>query len=70
MHYVFDSVRERELVFVYKTVYDGPITPSEETDGGRFWSMEEIKESIGKGILTPNFETEIQKVVEELRIKN
>lgn len=70
MHYVFDSVRERELVFVYKTVYDGTITPSEETDGGRFWSMEEIKESIGKGILTPNFETEIQKVVEELRIKN
>ncbi len=70
MHYVFDSVRERELVFVYKTVYDGPITPSEETDGGRFWSMEEIKESIGKGILTPNFETEIQKVVEEIRIKN
>ena len=70
MHYVFDSVCERELVFVYKTVYDGPITPSEETDGGRFWSMEEIKESIGKGILTPNFETEIQKVVEELRIKN
>ena len=70
MHYVFDSVRERELVFVYKTVYDGPITPSEETDGGRFWSMEEIKESIGKGILTPNFETEIQKVVEELKVKN
>ena len=70
MHYVFDSVRERELVFVYKTVYDGLITPSEETDGGRFWSMEEIKESIGKGILTHNFETEIQKVVEELRIKN
>ena len=70
MHYAFDSVRERELVFVYKTVYDGPITPSEETDGGRFWSMEEIKESIGKGILTPNFETEIQKVVKELRIEN
>lgn len=70
MHYVFDSVRERELVFVYKTVYNGPITPSEETDGGRFWSMEEIKESIGKDILTPNFETEIQKVVKELRIEN
>ena len=70
MHYVFDSVRERELVFVYKTVYDGPITPSEETDGGRFWSMEEIKESIGTGILTPNFETEIQKVMEELKIKS
>lgn len=70
MHYVFDSVRERELVFVYKTIYDGPIAPSDETDGGRFWTLEEIKQSIGKGILTPNFETEIQKVVGELRIEN
>lgn len=61
-HYVFDSVRERELVFVHKTVYDGPIHPSEETDGGRFWSIAEIKESMGKGILTPNFESEALKV--------
>lgn len=61
-HYVFDSVRERELVFVHKTVYDGPIHPSEETDGGRFWGIAEIKESMGKGILTPNFESEALKV--------
>ncbi|MBQ8674370.1 MAG: NUDIX domain-containing protein [Bacteroides sp.] len=60
-HYVFDSVRERELVFVHKTVYDGPVCPSDETDGGRFWSIAEIREQIGKGIFTPNFESEVQR---------
>ena len=50
-------------VFVHKTVYDGEVRPSDELDGGRFWSMEEIKENIGKGVFTPNFEGEIEKVV-------
>lgn len=61
-HYLYDSQRERELVFVYKTVYDSPIQPSEETDGGRFWSIEEITANLGKGIFTPNFESEVEKV--------
>ena len=61
-HYVFDSARERELVFVHRTVYDGPVTPSEELDGGRFWSLDEIRENLGKGLFTPNFEGEIQRI--------
>lgn len=60
--YVFESARERELVYVHKTVYDGPIHPSDELDGGRFWSIEEIKANIGKNVFTPNFENEIRKV--------
>lgn len=60
--YVFESARERELVFVHKTIYDGDITPSEELDGGRFWTVDEIRENLGKGIFTPNFENEIQRV--------
>ena len=36
IRYVFESAREKELVFVYKTVYDGEIQPSNELDGGRF----------------------------------
>lgn len=61
--YVFESAREKELVFVHKTIYDGEITPdSEELNGGRFWSIDEIKENIGKGIFTPNFENEAQRV--------
>ncbi len=63
--YVFDSKRERELVFVNKTVYDGPVSPSaEELDGGRFWSRDEILSTIGKGVLTPNFEQEYLKFFE------
>ncbi len=60
--YVFESDRERELVFVHKTVYDGMITPSEELDGGRFWSRDEILDSVGKGVFTPNFEKEMTRV--------
>ena len=60
--YVFESARERELVFVHKTVYDGEIHPSDELDGGRLWSYEEIKTNLGKGVFTPNFESEIDKV--------
>lgn len=65
INYVFESATERELVFVHKTVYDGEIHPSnDELDGGRFWSMEEIKENMGKGVFTPNFEQEIQRIME------
>ena len=60
--YVFDSQRERELVYVNRTTYDGPISPSaEELDGGRFWSIKEIREAIGHSVLTPNFESEFQQ---------
>lgn len=61
-HYLYDSVRERELVFVHRATYDGEVHPSEETDGGRFWSIEEIRQNLGKGIFTPNFEMEAVKV--------
>ncbi|MDN0071522.1 NUDIX domain-containing protein [Bacteroides caecigallinarum] len=61
-HYVFESSREKELVFAHKTVYDGEIHPSEELDGGRFWSIEEIKANIGKEVFTPNFESEFKRL--------
>lgn len=57
--YVFESQREKELVYVHRTTYDGTIQPSRnELDGGRFWTMDEIRKAIGKNILTPNFERE------------
>lgn len=60
--YVFNGLRERELVYVFKTEYDGPVCPStDELDGGRFWTLEEIKEALGKEVLTPNFEGEFQR---------
>jgi len=57
--YVFDSDRERELVYVNRTVYDGRINPSDvELSGGRFWSRAELLNVMGKDVLTPNFEHE------------
>jgi len=60
--YVFESQRERELVYIYRTIYDGEIRPSkEELAGGRFWTMQEIREVMGQNILTPNFESEFRR---------
>ena len=60
--YVFDSVQERELVYVNMATYEGAIHPSgEELDGGRFWTMQEIGEAMGKDVLTPNFEMEFKR---------
>ena len=66
-HYVFESERERELVFVHKIIHDGLITPSEELDGGSFWPISSIKENIGKNLFTPNFESEFLKFESELK---
>lgn len=60
--YVFESDRERELVNVFKTTVDIIPTPSDELDGGRFWSREEILEAIGQSVLTPNFESEYRRL--------
>ncbi len=61
-HYVFEGKRERELVYVHRCTYDGAISPSkDELNGGRFWTADEIASTIGKGVFTPNFESEYQR---------
>lgn len=62
--YLFRSERERELVYVHRTVYDGTIRPSDELDGGRFWSVREVFDNLGKGVFTPNFEGEVKLIFE------
>lgn len=60
--YVFESARERELVYTFRTTWDGPVCPSDELDGGRFWTPDEIRQQLGKGVFTPNFESELRRV--------
>ncbi len=63
-HYVFDSKRERELVWAFAAIYDGPLHPdADELDGGRFWTVGEIEDAIGKEVLTPNFEQEYARLL-------
>lgn len=64
MRYVHQSDCERELVYVHATTTDIPLSPSDETDGGRFWTQEEILTHLHQGLFTPNFEAEIEKVLE------
>ena len=61
--YVFESSKEKELVNVFITEFDGEISPSDELDGGRFWDLQEVNDTIGKEVLTPNFEKEFKEVV-------
>lgn len=62
--YIWESDIEREMVFCFVTKNDGPFkTNKTELSGGRFWSITEIKESLGKNIFTPNFEKEFNTIL-------
>lgn len=63
--YVFESDRERELVNAYRVVVLQMPCPTDELDGGRFWNLDEIRENLGHGIFTPNFESEFKKLFSE-----
>ena len=58
-NYIWESDIEREYVFCFVTQYNGQLAVNrDELDDGRFWSVKEIKETLGKGIFTPNLENE------------
>ncbi len=62
--YIWQSVRERELVYSYSGATEEEIViNSEEIDDGRFWTIDEIKSNLGKDIFTPNFEHEFKMVL-------
>ena len=63
LSYVFESKVEKELVHVFTTCYDGVVVPDpDEISEGAFWPASKIDEAIGKGIFTPNFEHELQRI--------
>ena len=65
--YEFESEVEKELINVYAAVGHYELTPdSEELDGGQWWELADIDEGIGKGIFTPNFESEFQMIRKSL----
>ncbi len=59
--YIHSNPHETELVYTYSCVYDGEIIfQQEEIDEVRPWSLDEIKGCIGSGMLSDNFEHEIE----------
>jgi len=63
-NYIWESDIEREYVFCFITTdYSDTITINrDELDDGRFWSVEEIKQNVGKNVFTPNLENEFLNV--------
>lgn len=54
--YIWESIREKELVFSFLCTSHSPIRiDNDEVDEGRFWSEQEIEEGIRLNRLTPNF---------------
>ncbi len=65
--YQFESSVEKEMVSVFAAVGAYDLTPDmDEVDEGRWWPIEEIDANIGKGVFTPNFESEFQMIRRQL----
>lgn len=65
--YIHSNEYETELVYTYSCSHDGEINfQKDEIDEVRPWSMEEIKRNIGNGILSDNFEHEIQTYIKKM----
>jgi len=61
--YVWQSEVETEHVRTYILEHNGPFAcDPEEIDEGRFWTIPELKRSVGGGNLTPNLEEELRKL--------
>ncbi len=57
--YIYESDIEREFIFAFIAITNEDLKPDgEEVEDGKYWTMEEIKQNLGKGIFTPNFEHE------------
>ena len=63
--YLWRSPVETELVTTFTTTHDGPFSlHPHELDDGRFWSLNEIRQKVGKRVFTPNFEHELKFIID------
>ena len=57
--YIHNNQYETELVTTYRCIYNGDMSfNKDEIEEIRFWSFDEIREAMGKSILSDNFENE------------
>lgn len=61
--YVWETPVEKEMVNVYAVVGSFELSPEpKEIDQLKWWTFEEIDDSMGTGIFTPNFEHEFGEI--------
>ena len=60
--YIHSNHYESELVYTHSCMHNGPFSfNQEEIDEVKFWNLEDIRNVMGQGILSDNFESEIIK---------
>lgn len=65
--YRFESEIEAELVNVFAVVGSYDLHPDlDEVDEGRWWELADIDDALGKGVFTPNFESEFSMIRKQL----
>lgn len=65
--YEFESAVEKEMVNVFAAVGSYELHPDlDEVDEGRWWNLADIDADMGKGIFTPNFESEFRMIRDSL----
>lgn len=65
--YLYEGDGFREITSVYAVIGQfSPIPQETEVSEGRWWSLADVQDAIGKEILTPVFEYEFQKVKPKL----
>lgn len=61
--YEFESAVEKEMVNIFAVVGSYELHPDlDEVDEGRWWELADIDANLGKGVFTPNFESEFQMI--------
>jgi len=66
--YIHSNPYETELVYTYSCIYAGGIKfNQEEIDEVRFLGIVEIRENIGKGVFSDNFEDEFKMYMNKAR---
>lgn len=61
--YIFESEIEKEMINIFAVVGSYELHPDQdEVDEGRWWPLAEIDANLGKGIFTPNFESEFSMI--------
>jgi isopentenyldiphosphate isomerase len=62
--YIWESPRERELVYSFRGITDKtPVINPDEIEEGRFWNKQELVENLGRDIFTPNLEYELRMLI-------
>jgi len=65
--YVWESPRERELVYSFTgTSGNNPEIDNAEVCDGRFWTIDEIENNLESDIFTPNFVHEFKTILNKV----